>query len=99
MGLRRARVVDRRFSHVRGRVEHPGELFLHSRLWEDPVPGNRVPFVPVDHDPPVDKLSDDYLTVESNTATVAAAYRTLKRRGLVSAKAWRADTGPCRKAA
>ena len=21
---------------------HPGELFLHSRLWEDPVPGNRV---------------------------------------------------------
>ena len=39
---------------------HPGELFLHSRLWEDPVPGNRVPFVPVDHDPPVDKLSDDF---------------------------------------
>ena len=24
---------------------HPGELFLHCRLWEDPVPGNRVPFV------------------------------------------------------
>ena len=22
---------------------HPGELFLHSRLWEDPVPGNRAP--------------------------------------------------------
>ena len=39
---------------------HPGELFLHSRLWEDPVPGNRVPFEPVDHDPPVDKLTDDY---------------------------------------
>ncbi len=39
---------------------HPGELFLHSRLWEDPVPGNRVPFVPVDHDPPVDRLDDDF---------------------------------------
>ena len=39
---------------------HPGELFLHSRLWEDPVPGNRVPFVPVDHDPPVDKLDADF---------------------------------------
>ena len=39
---------------------HPGELFLHSRLWEDPVPGNRAPFVPVEHDPPVDKLSDDF---------------------------------------
>ena len=34
---------------------HPGELFLHSRLWEDPVPGNRAPFVPVEHDPPVDQ--------------------------------------------
>ena len=39
---------------------HPGELFLHSRLWEDPVPGSRVPFVPVDHDPPVDKLDADF---------------------------------------
>ena len=39
---------------------HPGELFLHSRLWEDPVPGNRAPFVPVEHDPPVDKLTDDF---------------------------------------
>src|SRR6185369_17001413 len=34
---------------------HPGELFLHSRLWENPVPGLRAPFVPVDHDPPVDR--------------------------------------------
>ena len=39
---------------------HPGELFLHSRLWEDPVPGNRAPFVPVEHDPPVDKLADEF---------------------------------------
>ena len=39
---------------------HPGELFLHSRLWEDPVPGSPVPFVPVDHDPPVDRLDDDF---------------------------------------
>src|SRR6185436_4561773 len=36
--------------------EHPGELFLHSRLWERPVRGPRVAFVPVEHDPPVDKL-------------------------------------------
>src|SRR4029078_6712621 len=40
--------------------DHPGELFLHSRLWEVPVPGNRVPFVPVEHDPPVDKLDGDF---------------------------------------
>jgi len=40
--------------------EHPGELFLHSRLWEDPVPGSRAPFVPVDHDPPVERLTEEF---------------------------------------
>ena len=33
--------------------EHPGELFLHSRLWEWPLRGPRVGFQPVEHDPPV----------------------------------------------
>jgi predicted molibdopterin-dependent oxidoreductase YjgC len=68
---------------------HPGELFLHSRLWEDPVPGNRVPFVAVDHDPPVDKLSDDYpirLTTgrrldSYNTGVQTAGYSSPLRRG------------------
>ncbi len=69
--------------------DHPGELFLHSRLWEDPVPGNRVPFVPVDHDPPVDRLDDDYpirLTTgrrldSYNTGVQTAGYTTPMRRG------------------
>jgi predicted molibdopterin-dependent oxidoreductase YjgC len=39
---------------------HPGEPFLHSRLWANPVPGNRAPFVPVEHDPPVEPLDDEY---------------------------------------
>jgi formate dehydrogenase major subunit len=68
---------------------HPGELFLHSRLWEDPVPGNRVPFVPVDHDPPVDKLDPDYpirLTTgrrldSYNTGVQTAGYTSPLRRG------------------
>jgi predicted molibdopterin-dependent oxidoreductase YjgC len=68
---------------------HPGELFLHSRLWEDPVPGNRVPFVPVDHDPPVDKLDDDFpvrLTTgrrldSYNTGVQSGGYRSPLRRG------------------
>ncbi len=68
---------------------HPGELFLHSRLWEDPVPGNRVPFVAVDHDPPVDKLSDDYpirLTTgrrldSYNTGVQTGGYTSPLRRG------------------
>jgi predicted molibdopterin-dependent oxidoreductase YjgC len=68
---------------------HPGELFLHSRLWEDPVPGNRAPFMPVDHDPPVDKLTDDYpirLTTgrrldSYNTGVQTAGYTSPLRRG------------------
>jgi predicted molibdopterin-dependent oxidoreductase YjgC len=68
---------------------HPGELFLHSRLWEDPVPGNRVPFVPVDHDPPVDKLDEDFpvrLTTgrrldSYNTGVQSGGYRSPLRRG------------------
>ena len=69
--------------------DHPGELFLHSRLWEDPVPGSRAPFVPVDHDPPVDRLDADFpirLTtgrrLESyNTGVQTAGYRSPLRRG------------------
>jgi predicted molibdopterin-dependent oxidoreductase YjgC len=69
--------------------DHPGELFLHSRLWEDPVPGNRVPFQAVDHDPPVDRLSDDYpvrLTTgrrldSYNTGVQTGGYTSPLRRG------------------
>jgi formate dehydrogenase major subunit len=68
---------------------HPGELFLHARLWEDPVPGNPVPFVPVEHDPPVDRLDDDFpirLTTgrrldSYNTGVQTAGYTSPLRRG------------------
>jgi predicted molibdopterin-dependent oxidoreductase YjgC len=68
---------------------HPGELFLHGRLWEDPVPGERAPFVPVDHDPPVDRLDDEYpirLTTgrrldSYNTGVQTGGYRSPLRRG------------------
>jgi predicted molibdopterin-dependent oxidoreductase YjgC len=38
---------------------HPGEQFLHARLWE-PVVEQRAPFVPVEDDPPVDALDADF---------------------------------------
>ncbi len=68
---------------------HPGELFLHSRLWEDPMPGSRAPFVPVDHDPPVDRLDDDFpirLTTgrrldSYNTGVQTGGYESPLRRG------------------
>jgi predicted molibdopterin-dependent oxidoreductase YjgC len=68
---------------------HPGEPFLHSRLWADPVPGNRAPFVAVEHEGPVDRLDDDFpvrLTTgrrldSYNTGVQSGAYRSPGRRG------------------
>jgi predicted molibdopterin-dependent oxidoreductase YjgC len=39
---------------------HPGELFLHGRLWERPVLGPRAPFGVVLDDPPVEELSAEF---------------------------------------
>jgi len=39
---------------------HPGEMFLHSRLWADPLIGPRAPFHLVENEPPVDKLDEQY---------------------------------------
>ncbi len=39
---------------------HPGTEFLHARLWQDPVEGPRAPFHAVEHDPPVDTLTDEF---------------------------------------
>ena len=40
--------------------DHPGTLFLHGGLWEDPMPRAQVPFIPTPWVPPVDELTDDY---------------------------------------
>ncbi len=69
--------------------DHPGELFLHSRLWADPVVGPRAPFSLVDHDPPVDALDADYpirLTTgrrldSYNTGVQSGGLRSPLRRG------------------
>ena len=69
--------------------QHPGELFLHSRLWERPVRGPRAPFHVVAHDPPVDKLDAEFplrLTTgrrleDYNTGVQTAAYASPVRRG------------------
>lgn len=39
---------------------HPGEQFLHGRLWKTPVEGPRAPFKVVVHDPPVDEVNEEY---------------------------------------
>jgi predicted molibdopterin-dependent oxidoreductase YjgC len=40
--------------------EHPGTEFLHARLWKDPVEGPRAPLHAVEHDPPVDLLTEEF---------------------------------------
>jgi formate dehydrogenase major subunit len=68
---------------------HPGELYLHSRLWERPLNGPRVSFVPVRHDPPVERLTEEFplrLTTgrrldDFNTGVQTSGYRSPLRRG------------------
>src|SRR5207302_454123 len=68
---------------------HPGTLFLHARLWENPAQGPRAPFHAVENDPPVDKLNDEFpirLTTgrrldSFNTGVQTGEYTSPLRRG------------------
>ena len=69
--------------------KHPGELFLHSRLWKDPVEGSPAPFSVVEHDPPVERPDAEYpLTLTTgrrldsyNTGVQTGGYSSPLRRG------------------
>jgi predicted molibdopterin-dependent oxidoreductase YjgC len=39
---------------------HPGELYLHGRLWHEPLIGPRAPFSPVEFEPALDVLNEQY---------------------------------------
>src|SRR5262249_45711062 len=39
---------------------HPGETFLHARLWETPCRGTPAPFSVVHHDPPVEQPDAEF---------------------------------------
>lgn len=68
---------------------HPGELFLHGRLWERPLNGPRVDFHPVEHEPPVERLTEEFplrLTTgrrldDYNTGVQTSGYASPLRRG------------------
>jgi len=70
--------------------DHPGEMFLHARLWEtDPARrGAPAPFTPVEQEDPLDELSDEYplrLTTgrrldSFNTGVQSGQYATPIRR-------------------
>jgi formate dehydrogenase major subunit len=69
--------------------EHPGTLFLHGWLWEDPMPRAPAPFIATTWSPPVDELSDDFpirlttgRTLDSyNTGVQSGRYTSPLRRG------------------
>ncbi len=69
--------------------QHPGEPFLHSRLWERPIKGPRAPFSIVTHALPLDELNDEFplrLTTgrrlsEYNTGVQTGSYAYPTRRG------------------
>jgi formate dehydrogenase major subunit len=68
---------------------HPGSPFLHGRLWKEPIEGPPAPFHPVEHDPPVDRLTPEFpirLTTgrrldSYNTGVQTAGYDSPLRRG------------------
>ena len=39
---------------------HPGSPFLHGRLWKEPREGPAAPFHAVEHDPPVERLTEEF---------------------------------------
>jgi predicted molibdopterin-dependent oxidoreductase YjgC len=67
---------------------HPGQQFLHARLWSD-APGKLAPFHAVEHEPPVEQPDDEYPFVlttgrrlESyNTGVQTAGYVSPLHRG------------------
>jgi formate dehydrogenase major subunit len=67
---------------------HPGEMFLHGRLWQTPVLGPLAPFHAVEFEPPVDRLDDEFpirLTTgrrldSYNTGVQTAGYQSPLRR-------------------
>ena len=69
--------------------DDPGALFLHGRLWEEPVRGPKAPFSVTTWFPPVDELNDEFpirLTTgrrldSYNTGVQSNLYRSPLRRG------------------
>ena len=69
--------------------QDPGSQYLHGRLWQTPLEGPPAPFHPVQHQPPVDKLDEQFplrlttgRTLDSyNTGVQSEGFRSPIRRG------------------
>lgn len=70
---------------------HPGESFLHGRLWEEPVRGPRAPFTVVAPAPPVDVLSDEF-PLRLTTGRRLDSYNTGVQSGAMAAPRRQGET-------
>ena len=70
---------------------HPGEQFLHSRLWRDPLIGPRAPFTCAEFEPPVDQLNSDF-PIRLTTGRHLDSYNTGEQTSRFSSPLRRAAT-------
>jgi predicted molibdopterin-dependent oxidoreductase YjgC len=71
--------------------DHPGSLFLHGRLWADPVQGPSAPFSITTWAPPIDELSEDF-PIRLTTGRRLDSYNTGVQTNLYSSPLRRGET-------
>jgi len=70
---------------------HPGEQYLHSRLWQEPLIGPRAPFSCVEFEPPVDRLTPEF-PIRLTTGRRLDSYNTGAQSGKYSSPLRRPET-------
>ncbi len=70
---------------------HPGELYLHGRLWHEPLIGPRTPFSTVESVPPVDRLDEQY-PIRLTTGRRLDSYNTNVQTGRYASPLRRPET-------
>ena len=70
---------------------HPGEAFLHGRLWQRPVVGPLAPFAVVQDEPPVEALSEEF-PLRLTTGRRLDSYNTGVQTGLFASPLRRRET-------
>jgi formate dehydrogenase major subunit len=70
---------------------HPGESYLHGRLWERPVIGPQAPFACLDDEPPVESLSEEF-PIRLTTGRRLDSYNTGVQSGRFSSPLRQGET-------
>ncbi|MBV9164644.1 MAG: molybdopterin-dependent oxidoreductase [Solirubrobacterales bacterium] len=71
--------------------DHPGSLYLHGRLWSEPVEGRRAPFSVTPWVAPIDELNDEF-PIRLTTGRRLDSYNTGVQTNLYSSPLRRGET-------